>query len=159
MSVLEGKDAAQLGPSDYACHAVWEFAPEDSLHDECWMVPVTQLPVTSLEERCVGTIATLADDTKIWVRICDLCPQNLAGTLRSQYFDFYVANETRSWPQQQGNLGTVDSNELAAWLGKHVANVFPFTYDVSGVVSGDLHATKRTVYRDEEHKKFWITVS
>jgi hypothetical protein len=149
------KQAYDLGPLDFAAHPVWEFAPENEGIDECSMVPVKSLPVEHLDQRCLGTQVTLADGSKVWVVFFDLWPHTLEGTIKSQKFRFFSGEKSRDWPDDEFQPETVNSSALAEFLARTVEDVFPFTYDVSHLVTGDMSVTKRSVPREEEDKKSW----
>jgi hypothetical protein len=153
--LLKGRDAGQLRPSEFAVFPLWEFAPESDEHDECWMIPVTEVPVNDLVERCLGTEVSLADGSRVWAVIYELWPLTLEGTIKSQRFRFFNGNDVCDWPKEEFQPGTVNSAELAAFLDRKVEEVFPFAYDVSNLVAGDTAVTKRSVSVDEENQKFW----
>ncbi len=149
------KQAGELRPADFALHPVWEFAPEDQGIDECSMIPVIDLPVDNLDQRCIGTQVRLADSSTVWVVFFDLWPSTLEGTVKSQKFRFFSGEKFCDWPKDEFQPETANSSALAKFLGRAVDDVFPFTYDVSDLVNGDVATTKRSVPLEEENKKYW----
>ena len=149
------KQAQDLGPLDFAVYPVWEFAPEVQGIDECSMIPVIQLPVENLDQRCVGTRVRLADGSTVWAVIYDLWPSTLDGTIESQTFQFINGESTCNWPEMEFQPATMNSVALAHFFARSVEEFFPFAYDVSRYVAGDVAVTKRSVSSEEENKKYW----
>ena len=150
------KQASDLRPVDFAAHPVWEFAPEEIGIDECSMIPVLDLPVENLDQRCLGTEVILADGTKVWAILYELWPQmTVEQLISSQKFRFFRGDSACDWPAEDFQPGTVDADGLADFLDRGVEAVFPFTYDVSKLVVGEQAVTRRSVAREEEDSKFW----
>lgn len=148
------KQACDLRAADFISHPVWEYAPEGPDHDECDMLPVAALPVENLDQRCLGIQVRLADGSLVWAIMRDLWPNNLAGTIESQSFTFLDGQHACDWPIHSGVPGSVDSAGLANFLGRTAEAVFPFSYDASQYVNGDLTVTRRHVSIQEEQLKW-----
>ena len=118
---------------------MWQFdlgAESVPGRDETWVVPVRELPVTSLDGRVVGVTLSLGDRTVMGL----LGNLDLGSPRATREFAtlsvwrdgawFHLARYFDFDHDQRGPA------QLAEFLGLSVADVFPIQYDLSGVAVG-----------------------
>lgn len=136
---MDAKPVNDLTPDDLARFPVWEYDNGgESLpgRDETWVVPVPDLPVTSLANRVVGV--SVMHGGRKWIGMLGNLELNDPRSTRefatlsvwcdgswfhiARYFDI---DRERRGPEQ-----------LAEGLGLPVSEVFPLRYDLAGVAKG-----------------------
>jgi hypothetical protein len=118
---------------------VWEYdlgAENVPGRDETWVVPVTELPVTSLSGRVVGVALRLGGRTEVGL----LGNIDLGSPQATQEFAalsvwrdgtwFHLARYFDPDRDQRGPA------QLAEFLGLSIAEVFPIPYDLSEIADG-----------------------
>jgi hypothetical protein len=136
---VDAKPVNALTPDDLARFPVWEYDNGgQSLpgRDETWVVPVPELPVTSLSNRVVGV--SLRSGCREWAGLLGNVELNDPRSSRefaiisvwrdgtwfhlARYFD---VDFERRGPEQ-----------LAEHLGLRIGDVFPLRYDLVGIATG-----------------------
>jgi hypothetical protein len=134
------KFSNKLTIQDLKAFPVWEFtAKHEHIRPdgELVVIPVTNLPVSSLEGRFVGTEVRLANGcflmaALLGIRLEKATPISAAVFYRGdEMFMFRRSAPSVSGPQQ-----------LAQFLGLRLEDVFPISYDISQVAIGDAGAIK-----------------
>lgn len=127
--------------SDLQEFPVWEFDIENEGQpdrDETWMIPVTELPVSDLSNRLVGTQAQLSSGEFVSCILGNIDLNNRQKTeqflcltvLKDDGNQFFLARYFDSDYDQQG------PEALASFLGMSVDEIFPITYDISASAAG-----------------------
>ena len=143
------KAFSEITPEDLRRHPVWEFANdvETSNSDETYLRPFDQLPIDDFGNRIVGTMGTLANGSRIPILL-----QNV--DLQSPYKTEHLATLTafnavgKTFPLARYHdigIDTYGPDQLAAFLGLRVDDVFPISYDISDVAIGDHDAVHREI--------------
>jgi hypothetical protein len=123
---------------DLRASPVWEFVHEELTEGNSQFVqPVTDLPVSELALRVVGTEVVLQIGATRWAILGNICLRNLRSTEQfltvsiekdGEWFSlarYHDSDAARSGPLQ-----------LAGFLGLSVSDVFPISYDISSVAVG-----------------------
>lgn len=131
------KTAESLTIRDLETHPVWEYVNEDAA-GETAVRSVRSLPARTLDGRLAGTRVRLVNGTSLWalignvdVRDARLTEHFLTLSLLwhgrwltlARYHDFDYADR--------------GPEALASSLGLDVDEVFPITYDLTGIAEGD----------------------
>jgi hypothetical protein len=137
MDVLP-KPVEQVTVADLSKYPVWEFVldQEDKL-GETHVRPVTSLPVRTLGNRVVGTRVRLHNGSERWAILGNV---SLRSARHTNHFLGLSIEEHGQWfhlaryfdadYEQRG------PGQLAAFLGLGIDEVFPITYDLTGVAVG-----------------------
>ena len=137
------KPVDALTPEDLARFPVWEYDIGNESRrgrDETWVVPVSELPVSSLSNRVAGVTLRLGsreavgllgnidlNDPRATREFVSLSVYHAGSWFHlARYFAF---DWDRRGPEQ-----------LAAFLGLPVGEVFPIRYDLSGIAVGHQEA-------------------
>ncbi len=117
---------------------VWEYVPETDDHDETWVVP-TKIPVSSLDGRVAALNVCLACGTTIPALLSniDLRSNTLNEHLRSVSLMKADSDRFHLARYHDFDYGRRGPQALAEYLKLSLADVFPLTYDLSGLAIGD----------------------
>lgn len=144
------KAFSDITPADLRRHPVWEFANDDeaSTPDETWLRPCDDLPIDNFGNRIVGTMATLANGKRLPIVLQNV---DLQSPYRTEHFvTLTVFNRAgKSFPLARYHdihIDTYGPDQLAAFLGLPVNDVFPISYDISDLAIGDYDATHREIH-------------
>jgi hypothetical protein len=136
------KAVTEISTTDLAEHPIWEYC--DSTNEDGYaLVPLTDLPVDSLDQRIVGTRVTLGNGTMLWAVLSggDLSLPTFVE--EDSGLILYVDDERVSlgsaWERELPGYGAGD---LCRKLGLTMEEVFPITFDVSHLVTGDRPALR-----------------
>jgi len=128
------KDVGELTVEDLLAHPVWQFTN----NEDTTVRPVKRIPVASLAGRILGTEVVLANRTKVWAsfgNIAEHSPQRTAHFLAASFERdgrwFHLARYHDVDYEKRG------PEQLAAFLGLPVDDVFPISYDVRKFAKGD----------------------
>lgn len=150
---MEARPIDTIPPSELIMHPVWEFQPEDQSRDETWVLPVKRLPVTSLPNRIVAVLARLGNGTLVTAMIENISLSNPRSTRQFQrvsiakddcwfhlarYFD--IDREGR------------EPADLARFLGLSLEDVFPISYDLTGIAVGLPEVVQGTISAEPEER-------
>jgi len=129
----------RLGIKDFSKHPVWEYEDRDvGNRSDRRVRTVENLPAKSLTGCLVGTQVRLKNGTTRWAVLSNIALTNPKKTKHflavwienhgkwfelARYFD---VDYKRRGPQQ-----------LAAFLGLSVEEIFPMSYDITGIAQGD----------------------
>jgi hypothetical protein len=131
------KPFLSLQVSDLRENPVWQNIIDNEA-DEVSVFPVTQLPVSSLTGRIVGSPVRLANGQAFWAIILYLDAKN---PRKSEQFvvlriekDGHWFDLARYWDLDYSTNGPV---ALSHFLGLPIDEVFPIAYDVTNHVEGE----------------------
>jgi hypothetical protein len=134
------KYSHKLTIQDFKKFPVWEFTARHETigpDGELVVVPITDLPVSSLERRFVGTEVTLANGCRLMAVLLGI---NLVSAKPISEMIVYRVDETfmfrRSAPRASG------PEQLAQFLCLRLEDIFPISYDISQLATGDPCAIK-----------------
>jgi len=136
-----------LTPESLRRAAVWEYTNDDTDEaGELLVRPVSERPVRDTRNRVVGTEVHLADGTVVSAMLSNIDPRDATGTrhfLTASLWTgdrwFHLARYHDITYEREG------PRALAAALGQPVGEVFPITYDLTGLVRGDAAALRGTI--------------
>ena len=131
------KRVDKLTPRDLEEFPVWAYTNSDR-PDETVVRPIKRFPVKSLTCRVVGTRVRLHNETEVWALIGNVDASNARLT---QHFLTLSVFQSRRW-FTLARYHDIDAarrgpKALAAFLKLTVARVFPISYDLSRVCTGD----------------------
>ena len=134
----EVKAFCNITPSDFQRHPVWEFANDIEDVEDVYLRPVDKLPIDSLGNRIVGTTGTLAIGNRIPIILQNIALDN---AFKTEHFVTLTAfNDSGDvFPLARYHDLQIDTHgpeQLAAFLGLKVSDVFPISYDISEVATG-----------------------
>lgn len=144
------KSIAKLTADDVAAVPVWKHKAADRLlpgEDESWVESVAALPVDDAFDHYFATQVKLADGSMETCIIGKTEPLHPELNEEEQLFFFCRGARQHLWSNHSHWLKPEASNPvaLAAFLGKSIEEVFPFSYDLSSVLRGDPLVLRRTV--------------
>jgi hypothetical protein len=132
------KNHADLSIRDLEEHPVWEFVNEEKTVGRALFVkPVPELPISHAGSRFISTLVSLNNGSRHRATLANLDLNNWKSTHHflmisfvrdgrwfhlSRYFDFDYA--------------TNGPKQLAEFFGLSIDEVFPISYDVSGLAIG-----------------------
>ena len=135
------KPVDDLTPRDFSAFPVWEYANDEEGipgRDETWMRPVQSLPVSDLSNRIAAVPARLANGESLLAAL-----SNVSLDQPSDQEHFLVIGLYRADGEQfvlaryhDHHRSTHGSQQLAAFLGLPLDDVFPISYDLSSVAVG-----------------------
>jgi hypothetical protein len=137
MSAKEGRLFLSLQVPDLEEHAVWESILDDDA-DEVSVFPVTQLPVSDLTGKVVGTRVRLANGNLVWATILNLDSKN--ARMNEHFVVLRIEKNgqwfwlSRYWDVEYSRNGP---EALSRFLGLSTEEVFPISYDVRDYSEGD----------------------
>jgi len=136
----ECKPSDKLTLEDIQSAPVWEFVrdQEEVLPDETYVKPVTDIPVSHLFDRLVGTKVRLNNGGECWAILGEI--DLLSRQYTEQFLTLGIWNE-REWVWKaryfDPRYDEYGAEQLAASLNLRVCDVFPIAYDISSVVAGE----------------------
>lgn len=137
-------------------HAIWEF---DLAHegmgeqDESWVIPVEELPVSSLLNRVVAAYVVLANAMRVPSVLSNVSLDSARAT--EQFVCLSVARDERWF--HLARYFDVDyvskgPEALAQFLSMPIDEVFPISYDLVGIVVGPSDVLKGEI-RNEPRER------
>jgi hypothetical protein len=141
------KRFCELTVDDLRQDPVWEFVHEEEIEDdEVCVRAVTELPVSSVTLRVVGTTVTLSDGSRRWATLSNI---TLTSRRETDQFLCLSVEHHGAW-FEMSRYHDVDyarrgPRQLAEFLGLPIDAVFPITYDISSLVRGTYEATRGTI--------------
>ncbi len=143
------KAADRLTVDDIRACPVWEYVdPESNL-----VRPVTQLPVSSLNGRLVGTRVRLRNGREKWAVLCNVRLNSRRAT--EQFLAIKIEHRGRWFELARyfdSDYVRRSPDRLAAFLGLAVAEVFPIAYDISSVATGDPSVIRGVIPAEPEER-------
>ncbi len=133
------KLAPKLTVDDFRKFPVWEYTNADeSKYDETVVVPVFSLPMSDLSDCLVGTELTLKNGSKVFGMMCNV---DLYDAFKNSHFLMLtIFKKGKKFHLARYHDIDFDSHgpeQLAAFLGLPLGEVFPIAYDLSSVATGD----------------------
>jgi hypothetical protein len=147
------KSACELTVEDFECYLVWEYIldAEEDYPDESWVTPVNNLPVSSLDNRIVGTQVRLNNGTRRWAIMSNIYLDNSRETAQLMSMGIYDRNEcfplARYFDVDFERRGP---DKLAEFLDLPLDQVFPMSYDISDVAIGLSEVLRGTIYSNSK---------
>jgi hypothetical protein len=134
-----------LTTRDLKTHPVWELTGT-SRSGKILIQPVSELPVSSLENRVVGCQLQLADNSRVWGILGNV---SLTNAMFTEHFLVLSVRRKRKW-FTLARYHDVDFHQrsgihLAEFLDKSPKEVFPITFDISSVATGTHDVLRRRV--------------
>ena len=130
-------DASQLTPLEFMKFPVWEFFTDRENIGDTLVRAVSDLPVSTLAGRLVGTTIQLANGQSLQGMLGNV---NLKNPMATRHFLSLAVWIEGHWFHlaRYHDVDREDSGPevLAATLGLPVTDVFPITYDLSGIAEG-----------------------
>lgn len=154
MSDQEVKLFPSLQISDLMRHPVWESIIDNEA-DEVSVFPVTQLPVSDLGLRTIGTRVKLANGNLFWAMILYL--DTKSARKNEQFITLRIEKDgewfwlSRYWDVDY-EYSKTGPGGLAKFLGLSVDEVFPISYDVREFVVGDPAVVVGTVSKEPRER-------
>lgn len=150
----KSKSYTKLEPGDFTSNPVWRRKPARDLRageDESWVEPVIALPVKQALNCFFGVQVLCADGSSELCLIAETEPLDPTLNAANQQFRFFRHGEWRCWANESYWLepARTDPNSLASFLGKKSSEVFPFAYDLTGLLVGDQEVVRRSVTPSE----------
>jgi hypothetical protein len=143
-------DALQV--ADLQNYPVWQYTNRDP-SDETAVRPVKKIPVANLDGKIVGTQVQLRNGEHVWALIGNL---DSANPEFAEHFITLSIERNGSWfhlaRYHDFNYAESGPEALAHFLGLHLNEVFPISYDVRKYVKGN-PATLAGAIRREPRKK------
>ena len=143
------KDVGGLTPRDFAKFPVGEYVLATEWipwRDETWVKPVTHLPVDSLANRLVGTTLSLANRQRFFGVLSNISVRHVRAT--RQFIGVEIFHERKSYALQRAQspmIPYLNAAGLADALGLRIEQVFPISYDLSGIAVGDAEIIKGSI--------------
>lgn len=152
MMKSELKTPETLTPSVLRKTPVWEFVNDDEL-GELAMRPVKKLPVKNLNGRLVGTELLLANGCRVWGLLGNV---KVSNPRFNEHFMTVSAQRDGQW-FMMSRYHDYDAAErgpkaLADFLGMAVDEVFPISYDISGISLGEIDSLVGRVEKEPRER-------
>lgn len=145
MSNADYKNVEALTPADLERAPVWQFVHAPTLGDTV-VRPMKRLPIQDLSGKVVGSRVRLANGSSRWALLGnvkankpDMTEHFLTLSIEDQGRWFHLARYHDPGYEDQG------PQALAAFLGLPADDVFPISYDITGIVEGHPAALKGKV--------------
>jgi hypothetical protein len=146
------KKIESLTIADLKAHPVWVYVNDDSL-GETVVRPIKKLPVQNLDGKEVATQVRLANGQKVWALIGNVDASN------PQLTEHFILL-TIFWNDKRFTLSRYHDHDyakynpdaLAHFLEMKVDDVFPITYDLSGVSKGNAEALIGNIYKEPRER-------
>lgn len=136
----ESKRVSALSAADLAVRPVWTYSGDDH-EDEPMVRPVARLPVSSLAGKLVGTKVRLHYGSEVWALVGNIDSHN--RRLNQHFITISIERDGRWFHlarYHDHDYAERGPEQLAAFLGTGVDEVFPIKYDVRPYVLGDSDA-------------------
>ncbi len=150
------KPFAALTPDDIRNHPVWEFCNdvESKFGDETLVRPVSDIPVSDLGNRVVGTTLQFANGDSVDGVLSNI---DLDDHTQTEHFValtlyrcdgklFHLAR------YHDFNIDTHGPNECAAFFSLDITDVFPITYDIGSVTIGVSASIRREIHAQPKRR-------
>ncbi len=130
------KSLEDITVRDISEHAVWKFT--NSSHDDLEVESVAKTTFENLDGLIIGTKVTFSDDSVHWALI-----QNISLTeqlLNDHFVTTTIARGDEWFPLARYHDVTFETYgpvQLASFMGKSVAEIFPISYDLREVLHSD----------------------
>lgn len=154
---MDAKPVSDLGPEDFARFPVWEFDIGKETRpgrDETWVVPVRELPVTSLSNRVVAVTLRFGGCEALGM-LGNIDLHNLRATREFATLSVYFGGTWFHCPRYfDPGYERGGPQRLAEFLGLPYNEVFPILYDLSGVAVGHPEVVRGRIDAEPE---VWLT--
>lgn len=144
---------AALSIADLRRHPVWRMLLTRDSDDELHVRPLMRLPASNLEAKLVGTEVRLANGTSCWAMLSHIDAQNprltrhfLSAAFHKDGKWFLLSRYHDIDYEQRGPAA------LAEFLNLPVDAIFPITYDIRSVATGDPAALAGAITLEPEEK-------
>ncbi len=147
----EFKLAEELTVADFQADAVWEFRNEDE-KGESAVRPVKKLPVKNLDGCIVGTQIQLANGSRFWASLGNVDSNDPRQTQQFLFLSVFKERWFQLARYFDFNLKEQGPQALADFLGLHVDDVFPISYDIRSISLGDPSCLAGTIEKEPREK-------
>lgn len=134
--------AEKLTPSDFQMTPVWSFLNEDQ-RGETLVQPVSKLPVSDLAGHVVGSTVCLANGQTLPAVFSNIESNNALST--KHFLNVTIFKDDKPFHLARYHDGDYERNgpkALAAFLNLPLADVFPISYDFTGLSHGSSEALR-----------------
>ena len=142
------KPVSLLQISDLQEHPVWQFVSDDE-DDDTVVRPVTNLPVTAVTGKVIGTRVSLANGRRFWAIIGNLDARN--AQMNEHLITLSIERNGQWFHLARYHDPTYLDNgphALATFLELPVGEIFPISYDLREYVKGAPAALVGTVLEE-----------
>lgn len=143
------KPVGDLTLEDIRAYPVWRYLLEEEGvdgQDESWVTPEKNLSVSSLANHVVGTQVRLQNGETYWAILSEI---SLNSQRKTHVFIGIDIEHAGSWftLMRLGEIGydRYGPEQLAAFLGFPLAEIFPLSYDLSAIAIGDPDVIQGTI--------------
>jgi len=131
------KPIESLAIADLETDHVWTYCETDN-GDETEVKPVKHVPVKSLKGKVVGTQVRLSNGTLVWALIGNV---DVGNPRHTEHFLTLSVEKGGQWftlsRYHDFDYAENGPDSLSWFLGLHVQDVFPISYDIRSYVEGD----------------------
>jgi len=145
---LRAKPVSELTEANLRRNPVWEFdlgGEGAEGQDETWVRPVKRLPVRAMGNRCIGTPLRLANGTTVFGLLGNISLTHLRKTRQFILITFFVGNRKFFFSHADYPILRTGAAALCKFLGLSENEVFPITYDLTGLAVGLPEVVRGTV--------------
>ncbi|WP_020178517.1 hypothetical protein [Methylopila sp. M107] len=148
------KTIDDLRVEDFQAFPVWEFTNchEETL-DETAVRPVERLPATDLDGKIVGTEVALANGRRVWALIANV---DVADPRMTEHFlDISLEHDGRWFPVANNaafDFAERGPDRAAEFMGLHVDDVFPISYDLREIATGDVRSLQGEIPKEPRER-------
>jgi hypothetical protein len=126
----------RLTAGDLDEHPVWQYVNDDR-HGETMVRPVKRTPVATLTGKLVGTQVRLANGSSVWALLGNVDNRNPRMT---EHFVTISLERNGKWftlsRYHDFDYAKKGPDALARFLGLHLQEVFPISYDLTTYARG-----------------------
>ena len=146
----DAKSFGELTVEDLRRFPVWEsdLANEGQPgRDETWVKPVKRLPVKSMANRVVGTMLRLANGSTLFGLLGNVSLNHVRKT--RQFIDVTFFHGKRAFYFSHADYPVIKKTGAAAlsrFLSLQEEEIFPLTYDLTGIAVGLDEVVRGTVH-------------
>lgn len=143
------KPIDKLTPKDFGKFPVWEYCNdlEAKFADETVVRPITELPVSDLSNRVIGTAVRFANGVSAPAMLCNIDLNNHVHTEHFVTLTLFRNDGAKFHLARYHDIGaeTRDSAVCAKFFKLSVAEIFPITYDIGSVAMGVPGSIRRKI--------------
>lgn len=138
-------------------YGVWEFDMDEENYsdeqDETWVLPVLHLPVDDLSNRIVVTKLKLANNQEVVGMMDNIELNNIEST---KVFIGVSVEKEGGWFHLERYFDALydkyGPSQLAEFLGLQIDQVFPISYDISLLATGNVNVIKGIIPAEPEQR-------